>query len=1692
MATRLGSRGHLPSSLPPTPTQNPNSALPPINAHRFQPCPLDHVLRQHGLTRYRLEPPSWRPPWLPAGGAGSGSGPGGASTSSSSSSAAAAAAAASTSIYPQFYAPCDGQEEDQLTETAVKTGFGGKNVVQTETFSAHQLIYEKLKSEDILGNLSRLSNAVRDRAQQLVPTYGPPSFKLPKRNIVTDTKREQWFTDLSNPAVPLSKLFSIVPHGYRGQQILEMFYSKKVPFSRAIWFVRAFGALEIQNNIAKRPASAPSAVASYTLEWTLIVQEFVRKQLAEITTDEAPAASLTSPTTVTHPLRTSLSAKAQAKQPVMLDTNLRNVWTTKFSYTLRLLEALHEEHLLDSDSFLRFLVNQIDSSNIGQLPFALFLAEEYLGEFLLSEPLSARLIAACFARLDSLWSLTTPTSIYSATISTLTSLIQSTFVALPDAFIAAPLWSQYASSLTKLLDGLEDPVLMQMVRADMSDLKVRSEAASKGTEDEDSSEPDDNETIQLLDSIAFPTLLAQVHKSLFHKRRRKRGLQVELPLMFTWATCGDRAGPYRRYAAAALIAMEKQNMDMDEQPRVDIERVFIDWIDSGARTGGARKAGDEDAEIRLLLEELIRCNVIGYSSYLQRMIARGETEEASHPSKPWSSIHIKLLKSVALHDGSGRPLAKKRMALKVSSASRSESERLLEDATRELYRLVPSLVDGQSDPLAALLGDRDCTTLLGAISGLGKNGMHLVLQRDIIPVGLARLLRPKDEHMALTAEEHAILTQAYLSVEDYFGLLQYIFVVLIHAPTRDVLSCVLDLVEGNLDCWTALGALPTLGQALLIAHEGLKANGINDRRLIALLRQFGRAQCLDATNLIKLEQDYQELVLSLSSSRPQQQSLPAGFPELQGLLIDSSPQAIAQLGTTLWYRYHAFENWAVIAIESGVQLLAGVSASTIVRFLREINERLPTGLEAQIGKWIAQMPSYSMIATFGAHLSSGVAILLLELVTGGILSPSALITLVILPVWRTLLNAASSPTSPVSHASVQAPSLDANLLQALDTITHIFGSLITRFSHAFGGPASTEDLSNTPAALLQRQRGDSRCASLFTQASLAELGKCVASLAVQQDFWTTLGQHERAQTTGMLLVHLNSWPAFQTAVVRDPQVFASAVLDTAAVGAAPLATNSHRPKLLAALLLTLKDSSTAIPASLVSTEDWDIFLSGLTTWRLAVSKVEVQACLERLDLDNTISDAEKAEGLTTLSRHFLDRVCSGEGHTYLGEQIVKCYHGHASDQLVSVAFSRLAEAVDGLARTASIERRTHSLTTLRCTGRLLNTLLQSSSASSQPTPLHQLLTAIRCCLEGLVDEGVSSSREAILHSAHLLAIALRCSTTVSPAATETVDLFKGCLIPCAKLAAISCRDCPNDVELSSVLLDTCSHLLFGLTDSAPSLRLPSIESIIAPEVELDSLPQAGQLRLGRLFDAAGSTLPVANPWDLVDHADPGPPQTTRHNSGPLDLAWFDAKIVTVIPPLTAMDVHNGPASSGTTANGNRFAVAATPFSTAAAHVHAITGHQATFERGRQSNFDFETPCIAMSVAARDHRRTLMAAKAQLSKYDPNNTGSAALHDTAAHSPAAGALSGPAAAPLASTAISPSAQAKKREETLAALASASATISAKRKDPPEVVVIDSDEEDEPIAQIVAAKAPAAKRGRPSNRDAAAAARKKAKT
>ena len=71
---------------------------------------------------------------------------------------------------------------------------------------------------------------------------------MPTRVTLNDAKRQAWFADLANPDVPLHKLGKSVPHGAKGHDLLDLLQSNNVEISRAVWFLRVFGANETVND----------------------------------------------------------------------------------------------------------------------------------------------------------------------------------------------------------------------------------------------------------------------------------------------------------------------------------------------------------------------------------------------------------------------------------------------------------------------------------------------------------------------------------------------------------------------------------------------------------------------------------------------------------------------------------------------------------------------------------------------------------------------------------------------------------------------------------------------------------------------------------------------------------------------------------------------------------------------------------------------------------------------------------------------------------------------------------------------------------------------------------------------------------------------------------------------------------------------------------------------------------------------------------------------------------------------------------------------------------------------------------------------------------------------------------------------------------------------------------------------------
>ncbi|GAA5854113.1 hypothetical protein JCM8547_008233 [Rhodosporidiobolus lusitaniae] len=1867
----------------------------PSTSHTFYPSPLDAILAKQGLERYHIAPPSWRAPWItdarsPAPGAPGGglglrasvgrAGATGLGAAGGAVGAVQAGAGGSVKAWPVFYPPRDGMDEDQMTEHAVKAGYVSKALVQAENFSAHQHIYDKLKTNDILGNLSRLVGAVQAKAQASLPSYGNSSFRLPSRITLTDSKREAWFSDLASPSIPLSKLSRSVPHGYKGEKGLDMLAHRKVDVSRAVWFVRAFGGVEIQSLAKTRKPSL--AISHYTTEFTSVVCDFIRKQLAEVvlpasvgtistpvgTPAATPGTSSATASAVGRARSGSTASNAATKAAAaaaaatagagLMDDEKRRAWEGKYEYTVRLVSSLYEEALLDRPQFLRFLVTLLDpassppssgTTTIGQLPFVLLLVEEHLNDILAFETTTARLVRGCLLRLQELDG-APPSAFKQSLIASFTSLVRSAFLATPDAFIPLlpkPIYPLSSSSTTTPKPGgnddanrlaelylrssgnveergkQEDPILRQTIQGDLEELKLRRAfpsvalaaqtaaiaPAEKGGAGESASDRTLLAAIAKLDKIEFPVKMRDVHQALFvgpppvssstpstasaptpaaapapspashrmansssasssHPSSSSRNrtsitsthptaprqssassssfppalpisLSAALPLLYTWATTPTRpSGPHRPYAVARLISLELERLGSPSSSSLSsssgsgggkahrssarlsakrtsgggrastgVEDVFVRWVDeqfppssppSGPSSSssssstltlsplaGAGKIARED--VRLLATELIRSGVLNYGTYLQRMIARGETEQREENADGEPSLHLWMLRTVPLAaEPASVPGGGAGGARRVAVGGTRGVEQVLKTEARialvrsELGRLAFSAFPG------AIEEGEGAGRLLQAVRRLAEHGLHWTITRDVLLEGLSARIDATTGKVMLEKEELAVVVAVYEAAQDWWGMLQLLVVLLGRSPFPPLVDHVLDVVETRLSTWTALDGLSELGNALYTVYQSYKSSPTaafpsTSRRLLTLLDSFSSSGLLPSKVKAIVESDVSEHSHSAPTPRARQRNpLLSPIAELQSLLIDSSPAAIEQVASFVLAHYSSYGNWTTVALDGLVQLLPQLeSVEPALDLLRALREKGAIGLDEVPGRWVAVMTPAQLVSTFGGVSSPLLATFLGRLVEDGLVPATAMVKDVILPAWRTVLGQYTAAV-----AELHPTQLDPVAIQSMQAFKAVLSALLVPSSahsalglNVDGATPSFSDLS--PAVLAERQRHASRRSSLLTHSNLPILSQLLALLLIQQEITLSASQSDLAESTGALLLQFSALPELQSLVVRDPMVLRDGMLEGAAVKALP--RDEHfRPMLLAGVLSALENGGAATPVNLASTEDWDVFLSGLTLWRLAVSKVEIEACLERLELDTALSSSERTEALSTLSKHLVNRVCSGEGQSYLGQQVVKCYHGSASNELISVAFSRLAAAFDPLSRPGpSDDDRARAFTTIRCASRLLDTVLRFERASSRSSSVDELLNAIKLLLvqdrlnsgkmEVLVDP---ETQQGVLHAAHLLSVALSCTT--KPAEKQTVELYRDCLAACAKLATVFAKGRAHDCELSVVLLDTCSQILYALPDLSPTSRPPTLQTLLLPPapasssstplqpLSLDLVPDSTFSRLTRLFGPPAPSTLVPNPWELLDHTDPSstaatalirranPPSAPQlTNAGPIDLAAFRAKVVETIPAVTALDALSSvsSASASTSATGTTF----------------------TFEKGLQTNFDFETACTTLTVTAKDHRRTLAATRILSARLEAGGSAAAQAQAQAAAAAAQAQAGRKRNAQGESVKPSPTASAGAPTPVAAAPAAAASAAAggppvsgrgAKRKASTqgEVIVLDDDEDD----------------------------------
>lgn len=277
--------------------------------------------------------------------------------------------------------------------------------------------------------------------------------------------------------------------------------------------------------------------------------------------------------------------------------------------------------------------------------------------------------------------------------------------------------------------------------------------------------------IEHLDAFEFPQRIQETHRNIFVTARPDLVLHwdIALPLLFTYATTTSRpCGPHRRYAAARLISLERERLQdgvkrvtrSSSQSRLThVEDAFVRWVDG-------LDASIPRSSIRSLAEELFRIGVMNYGAYLQRMIARGETERDSN-GEGGESIHLWILRTVPLESS----LAGVKSRIAGGGKVVADRARRIEHALTCVKQAIDDLFSPEAPGKMASV-QSSCAVLFEQLDEAIKDGAHWNITREMIPNALSSWLPSTEAALALPADLVAVAVAVFKKGEDWAALLQ--------------------------------------------------------------------------------------------------------------------------------------------------------------------------------------------------------------------------------------------------------------------------------------------------------------------------------------------------------------------------------------------------------------------------------------------------------------------------------------------------------------------------------------------------------------------------------------------------------------------------------------------------------------------------------------------------------------------------------------------------------------------------------------------------------------------------------------------------------------------------------------------------------------------------------------------------------
>ncbi|PWN18179.1 hypothetical protein BCV69DRAFT_315015 [Microstroma glucosiphilum] len=638
--------------------------------------------------------------------------------------------------YPDFYPSKTGkssdrdpergslQPEDDMSEAHVRQGMTAKQAVMNESFSAHGLILSILPQ--LVSTLNSLFQEALERRSGLsigssTSHVRPHTNKLPPRVTLNDVKLSAYVRDLADPAVPLSRLAKSIPHGFRGERMLEMLWqgtnptvtaslpasgavkmshtlssssntgasgsgaspsstssSPGVEISRALWFIRTVGASDLA--MRSRSATAVSA-KTYTADFTSTCTAWLRKQLGDI-----PISSTES----------TIGSSSDVQK-----------WAAKWRYSLLLMDALQSQSLLDKRTWAVFVVNLLKEATLTQMPFVLALTQDALEDILANDQLTKRVALAALEIRSRIQDRLPETSdeFAAGLLHQLRSIVQAIWSESPVSLVSPRLWQGvYAKDIVHTIKAMSST--SEELTREIDLIKSRSSALltfRHGSSRVPPLRSDDlcRTIIALLDEFALQRTDDVV------SMLASRGPSPACSLLAQWAATAHRPSHQLWRPLLAARVMQQlggtKKMWMGKGSRsstssaasrsswlsVDLNHVLSQWLES---LETAQDTVDFDRLV-LLFAELTRNGTFSYTRFLHRLTARGWTYVEGDSRNPTSSssvgtnsVQFRLLRSLPIPQDATNPalLHQRRLALYGSRSKETREEAAYRRGLREL------------------------------------------------------------------------------------------------------------------------------------------------------------------------------------------------------------------------------------------------------------------------------------------------------------------------------------------------------------------------------------------------------------------------------------------------------------------------------------------------------------------------------------------------------------------------------------------------------------------------------------------------------------------------------------------------------------------------------------------------------------------------------------------------------------------------------------------------------------------------------------------------------------------------------------------------------------------------------------------------------------------------------------------------